>query len=139
MSEMVDKLETHYANMRNPCSTRVGSGTDKDVYLVFGIGYQVLGVFSQLSAAKDYQHRVSGVSVGIMTIDAELPFLDTPLTLYRINVTRGGHITAMYKKPPPLYKSYWHDDVLFWEGYAESADDAISAALEFSKGLDLSQ
>jgi hypothetical protein len=131
MNKAVENLEAHYASLRNPYSELAGSGTDKDVYLVYGLASQVLGVFSQLSAAKEYQDRVNGISIGVMTIDAELPFLDTPLTLYRINVTRGGHITAMYKKPPPMYKPYWHDDVCYWEGYAENADDAISAALAY--------
>jgi hypothetical protein len=135
MSEMVDKLEAHYAKVHNSYRAK----DTNDVYLVYGSGYQVLGIFSDKAQAQKYLERVTGYSIGVMTIDAELPFLDTPLTLYRINVTRQGHITAMYKKPPPMYKSYWHDDVCYWEGYAENADDAISAALEYAKDLNSSQ
>jgi hypothetical protein len=130
MSEVVDKLEAHYAKVRNSYRAK----TNNDVYLVYGSGYQVLGVFTNKDNAQKYLERVTGYSIGVMTIDAEVPFLDTPLTLYRINVTRNGHIIGMYKKPPPINNTYWHDDVLYWEGYAETADDAINAALEYAKG-----
>ena len=135
MSEVVDNLEAHYIKVHNSYRAK---GTN-DVYLVYGSGYQVLGVFTDKDNAQKYLERVTGYSIGVMTIDAEVPFLDTPLTLYRMNITRQGYVTAMYKKPPPLQKPYWHDDVLYWEGYAENADDAISAALEYAKGLNLSQ
>lgn len=112
----------------------------KDVYLVYSSGFQVRAAFSTLEDAKRYQAKTNAYSIGIVVVDEHLPFLDSPLSLFRVTVTPKGNIAGMYKVSPPGYgTSLTMDKTLHWEGYAENADDAISAALEYAKDLNLSQ